>query len=118
MADATSGYELDTRPGTIVARLTEPEVTHLIMQELCEELGDKVRYDNVRRFVLDMTDVRFMPSACLGALVGFLQDLEHVRGQVLLAGCADNVAFIFKVTRLDSVFPLYDDVDEALAAAA
>jgi len=30
-----------------------------------------------------------------------------------LAGCKENVAFLFKVTRLDTVFPMYDEVEEA-----
>lgn len=117
MAD-TPGYELDLRDGTIIARLTEPEVTHLIMQELCVDLEQKVRYDNIHHFVFDLAEVRFLPSACLGAMVEFMRDLEHVRGRIALAGCEDNVAFLFKVTRLDSVFPIFDDVDDALAAAA
>jgi len=34
-------------------------------------------------------------------------------GLIALAGCQENVAFLFKVTRLDSVFPMYDEVDDA-----
>lgn len=115
MADPS--YEIERSGNAIVARLLVSEVTHLLMQDLCQELEQHVRCDNIHHFVFDLAQVRFMPSACLGAMVDFVRDLEHVRGRLVLAGCADNVAFIFKVTRLDSVFPLYDNVEEALHAA-
>ena len=56
-----------------------------------------------------------MDSACIGALVTFLQDLEHVRGRIALANCQPNVAFLFKVTRLDQVIGIYDDPQTACA---
>lgn len=111
-------YELDQRDGAVIARLTQAEVTHLAMQELCVELEEKIRYDNIQHFVIDLADVRFLPSACLGSMVEFVRELEHVRGRVALASCEENVAFLFKVTRLDAIFPIFDDVDEALDAAA
>lgn len=110
-------YELDRSGHTVVVHFHVSEVSHILMQEICQELGEKMRFDNLHHFVLDLSEVRFLPSACLGAMVDFVRELEHVRGSLCLAGCADNVAFIFKVTRLDTVFPLYDDLDDALAAA-
>lgn len=110
-------YELERSGHTIVVRFRVSEVSHLLMQELCQELSERMRFDNLHHFVLDLNEVRFLPSACLGAMVDFVRELEHVRGRLALAGCTDNVAFIFRVTRLDTVFSLYDDVDDALAAA-
>jgi anti-anti-sigma factor len=60
-----------------------------------------------------MSEVKFVSSACLGALITLLQDLEHVRGKLVLACCRPDVAFLFKTTKLDMVIPLFDDVDEA-----
>ncbi len=37
-----------------------------------------------------------------------------MRGRIALAGCQDNVAFLFKVTKLDDIFVLFDDLDAAL----
>lgn len=101
-----------------VATFSTQEVTTPQMQEVTVELMDIMRNDNVQYFVLDMSSLEFISSGCLGSLVEFVQDLTHFRGKVALACCRDNVAFLFKVTRLDGIFPLYDDVDEAMTALA
>jgi anti-sigma B factor antagonist len=97
------------RPG--VEQLTGPD-----MQELTATMSERVRYDNAQLFVIDMTGVKFIDSATIGAIVTFLQDLEHVRGRLAMANCQPNVAFLFKVTRLDAVVGLFDDVEEARTA--
>jgi anti-anti-sigma factor len=61
-----------------------------------------------------MTGVEFLDSAGIGALVTLLQDLEHVRGRIALTHCQPNVAFLFKVTRLDAAIPLFDETAEAI----
>ena len=108
------GIELDQQGPIVTCTIALPEVTHIEMQELVDACMERVRYDNARHFVLDMSDVEFLASSCIGVLVGFLQDLEHTRGRVALANCKDNVQFLFKVTRLDHVFAMFDDVKEAV----
>lgn len=99
-----------------IATFSHQEVTTPQMQEVMVELMEIMRNDNVQYFVLDMSAVEFISSGCLGSLVEFAQDLTHIRGKIALASCRDNVAFLFKVTRLDSIFPIYDDVEEAMNA--
>ena len=98
----------------VTAKLHQAEVAFNQMQELVDSCMDKMRYDKAQHFVFDMTAVEFLASACIGSLVQLLQDIEQHRGQIALAGCQENVAFLFKVTRLDSVFPMFDEVDEAV----
>ncbi len=105
--------DLEQTGQVILVRIHEADVSHLHMQELVEECLERMRYHNARHVIMDMTDVEFLSSACLGPLVQLLQDLEHVRGRVALAQCRDNVAFLFKVTRLDSVIGIYEDEQEA-----
>jgi anti-anti-sigma factor len=105
--------QIDRLNNLITVTFPGPDVTGMQMRELTTELRERIRYDNAQHFVLDMKNVMFIDSACLGSLVEFMQELEHVRGRIALASCGDNVAFLFKVTRLDSVFPLCDDVEEA-----
>lgn len=107
--------ELEQSGAVITARIREAEVSHLHMQELVNECLERMRYHNGRDVLLDLESVEFLASACLGPLVALLQDLEHVCGRVAVVNCQDNVAFLFRVTRLDSVIGVYDDEKEALA---
>lgn len=112
----TDEIDIEQSGQIVTAKLHQAEVAFQQMQELVDACVDKMRYDKAQHFVFDMTDVEFLASACIGALVQLLQDIEQHRGQIALAGCQENVAFLFKVTRLDSVFPMFDEVDEAVAS--
>lgn len=108
------GIELDQQGQIVVVSIDLPEASHQQMQDAVDACLDKVRYDNARHFVFDLSQVEFIASACVGVLVGFLQEVEHIRGKICLAACQENVSFLFKVTQLDSVFELHDDVDDAV----
>ncbi len=108
--------QLEQSGDIVVATITTPLMSVSEGQELVESLNERMRYDGVRNFILDMTEVEFMDSGCVGALVQLLQDLEHIHGKIALANCQSNVAFLFKVTRLDSVFGLHESVEDAREA--
>lgn len=99
----------------VIATLACAHLSSPQMAELVAEMNQRMRYDNTQFFVLDMSPVEFMDSSAIGTLVAFLLDLEHVRGRVALARCRSNVEFLFKITRLDAVVRLFDEVEEAVA---
>ncbi|QQE13323.1 STAS domain-containing protein [Planctomycetota bacterium] len=111
-----NGMEIEIEGQVSVCKIDMPEVTHLEMQELVDECMSIMRNDNIRNFVFDLSQVEFLASSCIGALVSFLQDIEHVKGKIAIANCKENVSFLFKVTRLDSVFSIYDDLQDAIDA--
>lgn len=112
MSDET--FEIEQHGKVVTAVLHERDVTHPCMAEVVQSCIEKMRYDNAHDFVVDLSAVDFLASACIGALVELLQEAEHSRGKVALAGCNDNVAFLFKVTKLDAIFEMFEDVEEAL----
>lgn len=105
--------ELDQQDGLVVATISTSYLTHPEMQEITQLLMQKMRNDKATQFVLDLAAVSYLSSACLGEMVTFVQDLQHVRGRIALANCQPDVTFLFKVTRLDHVFPIFEDLDEA-----
>jgi len=111
-----SGIEIDQRGPTVTITVDRPELSHTEMQAIVDACAEHMRYDKAQNFVFDLAEVDYLASACLGVLVEFLQDVEHCRGRIAFANCRDNVAFLFKVTRLDSVFGLYDDAAQAVAS--
>jgi anti-sigma B factor antagonist len=96
-----------------IATVVTPLLSLAEGQDIVAELQECIRYGNASLFVLDMNEVEFMDSSFIGMLVQFLQEVQAVRGRIVLASCQTNVAFLFKVTRLDSVFTLCDSVEEA-----
>jgi anti-sigma B factor antagonist len=96
-----------------VATIITPLLSVNEGQEIIGELTERMRYNNARHFILDLKEVEFMDSSFLGSLVSLLQDVEHVRGRIALVHCQPNVAFLFKVTRLDAVFSMFESVEDA-----
>lgn len=109
--------QIEQRNKLAIAHVSAREMNGSDMQELVSELTNRMRFNNVQFFVLDLATVDLMSSDCLGALVAFLRDIEPMHGRVALANCRPNVAFLFKVTRLDTVFGLFDDVESAAEIA-
>lgn len=106
-------FQIEQEGMLVVATAADRKLGAAEAETLTEELANRMRNDGGRYFILNIPTVEHIDSSCIGVLVTFLQDLEHVRGRLALAACQPNVAFLFKVTRLDTVFALYDDLDEA-----
>lgn len=70
-----------------------------------------------RAIVLDLSDVTFIDSTGLGAILSVLKRLGK-GGEIVITGVSDTVGSMFKLTRMDRVFLMYPTVDEALAAHA
>jgi anti-sigma B factor antagonist len=65
--------------------------------------------------VLDMAKLLYMNSTGLNIMISVLTRTRKAGGQVLLAGMSHGVRQLFVVTKLDSVFPILDSVEMALA---
>lgn len=76
---------------------------HGLVDEGCVEL------------VCDLTEVRFLDSAGLSALVSGLTFARERGGFLRLAGLDEEIARDFRVTKLDHVFVLYPSAEAALA---
>jgi len=65
--------------------------------------------------VLDLGELRYMNSTGLNILIGVLTRTRNAGGDTLIAGVSDAVRQLFVVTKLDSVFTITANVDEAVA---
>ena len=68
------------------------------------------------RLVVDLSDVSYIDSAGLAALIEAMQKVEGYGGKFMLAGLQETVRSIFEISRLDQVFQIFPDIDTALAA--
>ena len=68
---------------------------------------------SARKVILDLGSVDFVDSSGLGAIVASMKALGSGR-KMILAGLTPTVEKVFRLTRMDSVFPIYPSLDEAL----
>ncbi|MHC4947565.1 MAG: STAS domain-containing protein [Planctomycetota bacterium] len=106
--------ELELMGSTAVATLT---VTQLSIDEGVEqlmELLEDMAELGAQHYVLDIQNVQQMDSACLGCLVEALNKMAATGGRIALANTDPNVKYLFRLTRLDRVFPICHDVMAAI----
>lgn len=63
--------------------------------------------------ILDLSDVQFIDSSGLGAIVAAMKNMGQKR-KLALAGLTPTVDKVFRLTRMDSVFSLFGTLDGAI----
>jgi len=69
---------------------------------------------STRDFVIDVSDMEYVDSQGLEALLWLQEAAGENLGQVRLAGTQENVEKILEITRLDTRFDRHHDVDAAI----
>jgi anti-sigma B factor antagonist len=69
------------------------------------------------RVILDLSHVEFLDSSGLGAVVGSMKQLGRAR-KLDLAGLTPTVEKVFRNTRMDRVFRIFENAEMALLDTA
>jgi anti-sigma B factor antagonist len=69
------------------------------------------------RVILDLSNVDFLDSSGLGAVVGAMKQLGRAR-RLDLAGMTPTVEKVFRITRMDRIFRIYPSAEAALEDVA
>jgi anti-sigma B factor antagonist len=71
-----------------------------------------------REVVLDLTGVEFIDSTGLGVIVAVLKRARTLGADLRLVIGRQRVLAPFRITGVDALLPIHDDLDAALAAAS
>jgi anti-sigma B factor antagonist len=98
----------------LVLTLTASRLAADVAAAFKQGLAGYVAQDN-KKIVLDMSRVSFVDSTALGALIGVLK-LVGSDGELVMSSLHPNVASMFKLTRMNKVFRIFDNRDDAISA--
>lgn len=85
------------------------------VEAVAAELGALVDQRHLRWIVLDFSQVRFLASQMIGAVVGLHKKADEAGGRVVLCGLTPNLFRVFEVSRLDGVLSFAPGLAEAVA---
>ena len=68
-----------------------------------------------KHLVFDLSEVEFMSSAGLRAILGALKQTRQAGGDLYLAGAQRGVAGILRLSGFSKILKVYDSVDNAIA---
>ena len=80
-----------------------------------ESTIDELLLTGQTNIIFDLTNVNYMDSTGVGALVMSSTRLKNAGGQLRLAGTGGAVN-VLKLTQINAIVPTYDSLNEALAA--
>jgi anti-sigma B factor antagonist len=99
--------------GCRILRLKGP----LLLSNLFD-FQSRVRANTCRTLILDLSDVPYIDSAGIGALVGAHVNHNKDGRSLALVGVVQRVGNSLKVAHVDSFFRFFDSLDAAESASA
>lgn len=64
------------------------------------------------KYVIEMSNVTYIDSAGLGAVVSLLKEARNLKKELVLVGLQPQVRKIFEMTKLDKIVKIVDTIDE------
>ena len=99
-----------------IVRSLENRMDAKVAADFKAEIGRIVDGGN-RWIVFDVSEITFVDSSGLGAIVSSLKMLGK-EGDLVIAGAGETVLSLFKLTRMDRVFRMFANEKEAVEALA
>ena len=105
---ATVHVEKDVTVVEVRGRMIGGEETSLLRERI------KWLFHSTTNVILNLSGITFIDSAGLGVLVSMWTSSKSVGRALKLASVHGKVKQVLEVTRLNSIFEIYDDTEEAI----
>ena len=100
-------------PGDYVVCRPVGELDAFTVGQFRETLSDLA---NRPQLLIDLSEVPFMDSAGLGALIGGIRRVREAGGDVAVACSRPTLARLLHTTGFDRIVPVTESVDDAVSA--
>ncbi len=104
--------DLEHRGNVAIMKLTgsaNMDVSGVLQDRLCELVDSPIE-----QLVLDLSDLAFVGSAGLGAIIAAHLRCRHRRCVIKLVAPQPRIQELLHVTRLTQLFPIHMSIEEAL----
>jgi anti-sigma B factor antagonist len=116
MAAGQRRLDIEEAGDVTIARFVDKKILdENNIQVIGNQLYGLVEEDGRRKIVLDFTNVEYLSSAALGKLITLNNKVKSAKGKLRLCGIRPDIYEVFAITKLNTVFDIRDDRDQALA---
>ncbi len=106
---------LETIDGVSVVSFVDKQlITDESIQEVGDQLYSLVEKEGHKQILLNFGDVQFLSSQALGKLINLKKKVNAAKGKLKLCSIRPDLLEVFKITRLDQVFEIYEEEQQAL----
>jgi anti-sigma B factor antagonist len=108
--------QLDQRRAgdALIVTPLEDRLDARVATDFKERMTELIASGNTK-IVLDLSKVEFIDSSGLGAIVSSLKRMGG-RGELVVCGLQETTMTLFKLTRMDRVFQVFDSEQQAVSA--
>ncbi len=99
---------------TVVSFVDTKIVTEENIQEVGDQLYQLVDVEGKKQLLLNFGNVQYLSSAALGKLINLKRKVGAVKGKLKLCCIHPDLLEVFRITRLDQVFEIYNEEQQAL----
>ena len=84
------------------------------IQVIGNQMFALVEDDGCRKILLDFSNVEYLSSAALGKLIVMDKKVKAAQGQLKMCSVRPDILGVFRITRLDKLFAIFDSREQAL----
>ncbi|MGD9857693.1 MAG: STAS domain-containing protein [Planctomycetaceae bacterium] len=114
MASGKRRLDIDTIGDVTIARFIDKKILdETNIQIIGNQLFGVVEEDGRKRIILDFSNVEYLSSAALGKLITLEKKVKSAGGKLRLCSIRPDIYEVFAITKLNQVFDIKDDQDQA-----
>lgn len=100
--------------GNILIVILSGELDHNSAEEVRVRIDDRIDRDNISKVILNFSEVTFMDSSGIGAVLGRYKKISNKGGKLCIVEPSKTVNRIFELAGLYKIIKNYNTVDEAV----
>lgn len=93
---------------TLSGRLIEKSQAEGLIKEF-----EGLAVNGADKYLMSLTDLEYVNSSGLNLLIGMFTQARNSGGELVIGGISPKVKKLMVMTKLDSIFKIYDSVEEA-----
>lgn len=107
-------YEVTEENGVTVIKVNLKRATVDVVKDFKNFLFNLIDNDQKKKIILDLSNVEFVDSSFLGAVVSGLKKVTAIKGDIKVVELQAPVRAMFELTRLYKVFEIFDNKQDAI----
>lgn len=94
----------------------DPQIERVILPQIEQQISALIGQRDHPKVLIDFNQVEYLPTAGLGTLVAIHKWVCDRGGQLRLASLEGMILHSLRITRLDQILNIHDDVESARAS--
>lgn len=116
MADPKPVITVNYNSGVVVVTIDREKILEeKDIQTLEETINPIIAENDPLRMAVDFSKVEYLSSSVLGLLIRVNNTIKERGGNMCLCNISSRIYGIFKITRLDKVFHVFEKTEQAIA---